>query len=354
MAYYFRHISKTQARRYISLASCNLPLAINLVHHDRFISSSESPSELLPDGGNMKAALRFAAIQAEHPAPDVLAQLIMTAKYPQFLYGLITRMREAEALSTNDVYAIKEFLGCQWPSSAPPPVSIQFCCRPNGNNCRRLDDGKLLILTDIGNDLVAEVSIVPKHCYQPISLHKYIFDLTFDDNAEMKAKLSECLAVVMSCRGGNPRARDDNSPCEHLLALKLCLLDTIHAFYIKALAILPTCALSANLIRALLVAGHCYGPLDPVSNVILNSLWYDTAFPVAPGVQLPQDILDTVHMARMESRSLDGLVATLVSHDSTKHEALEQIFTSRCDLSGCPLPEFTDVAKAAKHPHTSG
>lgn len=90
----------------------------------------------------------------------------------------------------------------------------------------------------------------------------------------------------------------------------------IHTLYIKALAILPTSAGESRFLRALHVAGHCYGPLDPVSNIILNSIWYDNTFP--PCVMSTQDpieaqggIMDTRPMSRVESRSLNGLVAIL-------------------------------------------
>uniref|UniRef100_K3XPF6 PIR2-like helical domain-containing protein n=1 Tax=Setaria italica TaxID=4555 RepID=K3XPF6_SETIT len=82
-------------------------------------------------------------------------------------------------------------------------------------------------------------------------------------------------------------------------------------------------------------AGHCYGPMDPVSNIILSSVWYDAAFPHAEAAGLPDGILDTRPMPRMGLRSLAGLVAIV------------------CD-TGCCRSEherrWSCAAKAAKHP----
>ncbi|KAF7109760.1 hypothetical protein CFC21_109970 [Triticum aestivum] len=54
------------------------------------------------------------------------------------------------------------------------------------------------------------------------------------------------------------------------------LQDTIHGFYLEALARLPA---GPGFHRSLVMAGHCYGPLDPVSNIIVNTVWHHSAFP---------------------------------------------------------------------------
>ncbi|CAO2181353.1 unnamed protein product [Urochloa humidicola] len=152
-----------------------------------------------------------------------------------------------------------------------------------------------------------------------------------------------------------------------MVSLKLCLLDTIHAVYIKALAMVPT-SRCPRFLRALLAAGHCYGPMDPVSNIIVNSAWYDmAAFPPAQGTEgeLPEGVLNTGPMSRVESRSLDGLVAMLQHCNLSEHQALNYLNSLDCDLSAASQSVFgTDassrvrlsnipaatVAKAAKHP----
>nr|CAB3487869.1 unnamed protein product [Digitaria exilis] len=152
----------------------------------------------------------------------------------------------------------------------------------------------------------------------------------------------------------------DASPCTHVLLLKqLCLLDAIHATYIRALAVLPSC--SPRLLRALLVAGHCYGPMDLVPNIVVSTAWYDMAFPLAePDQQLPQGILDTRPVYRLASRSLQGLVAMASATCGCRstHESLELLHSLDCDLSRChgttcsssSSISYAATAKTAKHP----
>lgn len=85
-------------------------------------------------------------------------------------------------------------------------------------------------------------------------------------------------------------------------ALKATLQDAIHGFYLKALARLPAGELRRRFHRSLLEAGHCYGPFDPVSNIIINTIWYDAAFP--PTFELELDVIVTMGLHRIENRSL--------------------------------------------------
>lgn len=99
------------------------------------------------------------------------------------------------------------------------------------------------------------------------------------------------------------------------------------------------------------MAGHCYGPLDPLSNIIINSIWYHAAFPLAQDAadQLPEGILDTRLLARVESRSLDGLVSLI---GPCRHNALVFLHHRACEIPS----DFFDcssclrAAQCAKHP----
>ncbi|XP_062200187.1 uncharacterized protein LOC133902882 isoform X1 [Phragmites australis] len=97
---------------------------------------------------------------------------------------------------------------------------------------------------------------------------------------------------------------------------------------------MPHKALHKHL-RGILVAGHCYGPMDPVSNIILNAIWYDSVFPLLEmDAEIEPDILDSQSMLRMETRSLDSLVAMVCTATGfSEHMAVEYLCYKQCDLS---------------------
>ncbi|XP_037461924.1 uncharacterized protein LOC119332950 [Triticum dicoccoides] len=105
-------------------------------------------------------------------------------------------------------------------------------------------------------------------------------------------------------------------PHQTTTALNGTLQDALHGFYLEAIARLPAGELRSRLHRSLLVAGHCYGPLDPVSNIIINTIWHDAAFP--PAVKLEVDVIGTMILHRTENCSLYGLVSFLC----TRHRHL--------------------------------
>ncbi|OEL15285.1 hypothetical protein BAE44_0023692 [Dichanthelium oligosanthes] len=90
-------------------------------------------------------------------------------------------------------------------------------------------------------------------------------------------------------------------------SMKKVLLDKIHGFYLQAISRIPNALLRSRLHRALLKAGHCYGPFDPVANILVNTIWYDTAFPTQQEFEV--DMIRAESLAIAESCSLRGLVA---------------------------------------------
>ncbi|KAK1632115.1 hypothetical protein QYE76_006430 [Lolium multiflorum] len=90
-------------------------------------------------------------------------------------------------------------------------------------------------------------------------------------------------------------------------SLKLLLLDKIHVLYLDAISRIPRHELCSRHHRGLLKAGHCYGPFDPVTNIILNTIWYDTVFPAEREFEV--EMISTKKLARVECLSLEGLVA---------------------------------------------
>jgi hypothetical protein len=121
-------------------------------------------------------------------------------------------------------------------------------------------------------------------------------------------------------------------------------------------------------VRGVLLAGHCYGPMDPVSNILLSAIWYDVNFPLpdADRRTQPYDILDTLAILRAVSRSLHGLIALLHATSGQKlplHEILKYLSYAQCDLSVMLQPHllqdgsspnpFVAAATAAEHPQAS-
>jgi hypothetical protein len=96
-------------------------------------------------------------------------------------------------------------------------------------------------------------------------------------------------------------------------SLKLLLLGKIHALYLQALALMPRDALRKRHHRNLIKGGYCYGPMDPVSNIILNTAWYGAAFPMPRDFDFEFDasMICTRLLDRVECCSLYGLVAFL-------------------------------------------
>jgi hypothetical protein len=149
----------------------------------------------------------------------------------------------------------------------------------------------------------------------------------------------------------------------------MSLYSTIHGFILKALAMLPSHAARHHL-RGVLLAGHCYGPMDPVSNIIIGAVWYDANFPLQDAARPTQahDIVSTLPMLRTVSRSLHGLVALLHATSAKKlplHEILKYLCYAQCDLSAmlhlhlhgrqldANRSPFAAAATAAQHPQAS-
>ncbi|KAM3223632.1 hypothetical protein ACQJBY_057160 [Aegilops geniculata] len=149
------------------------------------------------------------------------------------------------------------------------------------------------------------------------------------------------------------------------------LLTTIHGYYLQALARLPKDKLQSHYHHSLLQAGHCYGPLDPVGNIILNTIWYSRAYPPAKNVEI--SAISTRGLLRIAVRSLYGLVSFLCTRCAATHlmpdEAIRRLQAASADLrladpnlllddknvddmvvSATVEQAYTAAAAAARHP----
>ncbi|CAM0884901.1 unnamed protein product [Alopecurus aequalis] len=155
--------------------------------------------------------------------------------------------------------------------------------------------------------------------------------------------------------------------CAYLRSLEMSLYGAIHGFYLRALAMLPSHTARQH-IRGVLLAGHCYGPMDPVSNIVLSAIWYDVHFPLPYFDRRTQahDILDTLSLLRSVSRSMRGLVALLHATSGQKlplHDILKYLGYSQCNLSAALKPHlhhdgsspnpFASATAASRHPQAS-
>ncbi|XP_044417490.1 uncharacterized protein [Triticum aestivum] len=147
-----------------------------------------------------------------------------------------------------------------------------------------------------------------------------------------------------------------------LPTLRRVLLATIHGYYLEALAWLPKGKLrgSHQYHYSLLHASHCYGPLDPVSNIIVNTLWYAQAYPLTLEKKMEIEAISTRALLRIALRSLYGLISFLCTRHPTltPGEAMQ-----RLQLAGAYLQNADDrdggveeaeayaaAANAARHP----
>ncbi|KAG2560268.1 uncharacterized protein LOC120645340 [Panicum virgatum] len=129
-------------------------------------------------------------------------------------------------------------------------------------------------------------------------------------------------------------------PYQHTRSLRMVLLDTIHGFYLQALARLPSGDLRSRLHRSLLRGGYCYGPMDdPASNIILNTIWYEANF--AAEITPALDLIGPKSLTRLVSRSFYGLVSFLQTryHNLSEHQVV-QCLVGTCGQLRAADPNF--------------
>lgn len=109
-------------------------------------------------------------------------------------------------------------------------------------------------------------------------------------------------------------------------SLRALLMDAIHRKYLEALSRMPPLELRRCHYRGLLKAGYCLGPFNPVSNIIVNTIWYDTTFPAPEELE----VVDMITTSHVESRSLDVLIKLLQEciPDVSQHDAMVYLLKS--------------------------
>ncbi|CAL5023752.1 unnamed protein product [Urochloa decumbens] len=146
-------------------------------------------------------------------------------------------------------------------------------------------------------------------------------------------------------------------------SLRGLLMDRVKEHYLKAVSRFPMKDLQTHHHRGLVKAGFCFGPFDPVSNIIVNTVWYDTAFPASKEFEV--DMICT--LGHVESRSVNGLMAFVCSCSPVMSErkamvyllksnldvckAIRMAISEGCDVLVCYDNGYKAAAKAADHPN---
>jgi hypothetical protein len=114
--------------------------------------------------------------------------------------------------------------------------------------------------------------------------------------------------------------------------MKHMLLARIHGFYLKALSRLPKNELTNKYHRALIMGGYCYGPLNPVANIIANMVWYEQTFPTS--IEFESAMISTSFLCRIVAWSLYGFISFLCAHYPllTPDHAMQRLLVAGANL----------------------
>uniref|UniRef100_A0ACD5VQ73 Uncharacterized protein n=1 Tax=Avena sativa TaxID=4498 RepID=A0ACD5VQ73_AVESA len=270
-----------------------------LIFHYRYLENTEALRYLRLSGGDLLAAVRLIE-QDRHKSPD------------EFAFNIIS-------LTT------KIALECAALSAGHPRPTVLVG-----------------VSLSLASPLVKVSKILRAHCS--------VCPATIKPLAKL-LRSSIDLAGPRINKKKKKRKRDDPSPANtespewkpgthaafrHTQTLKLLLLGEIHALYLEALARLPRDGLRTLHHCSLIKGGYCYGPMDPVSNIILNTIWYGAQFPTHQdfAFDFQVDMICTRTLMRIECCSLYGLVTFLRARFSslTEHDALWYLLATNVDL----------------------
>uniref|UniRef100_A0ACD5XXK6 Uncharacterized protein n=1 Tax=Avena sativa TaxID=4498 RepID=A0ACD5XXK6_AVESA len=207
---------------------------------------------------------------------------------------LIEQDYSAHTFTIHDITA-KIALGCAATSAMHPPEVPKFVSRSLSLASHVDEVSKLLpekgcCISHSTKNRLSELFTLTK-------------DTTIDGDDDPRMPMQHAISRMQQCRERNTTV----IPVGLDYSLQLLLLNKIHLLYLEAISRVPPHELCSRHHRGLLKAGHSYGPFDPVTNIILNAIWYDTVFPAER--QFEVQMICTKRLARTECRSLDGLVA---------------------------------------------
>nr|QOQ37966.1 hypothetical protein [Triticum aestivum]QOQ37969.1 hypothetical protein [Triticum aestivum] len=357
MRAYFGLLSEEQAGRYLVWARADIAMAVLLVEHELYVARPSPPD---PRSGRTRQSLRLAAMHVQHPSPDSLVSLATAWLPPQKIEILAPILRHdggRNRLAVQDVRNILHVLRHQEDISATATLQSPPPLEEGTTSCIYLGDGRIAYTTIVqrAGDHIASLR-------RPQDTQSMLISYSM---APSSAAHTTAGPRDSPCAYFGSLDVDNTRQCPYVRSLEMSLLGTIHGFYLTALAMLPSYA-ARHHVRGVLLAGHCYGPMDPVSNIILSTVWYDANFPlpVADRGMQARDILDTLTMLRVVTSSLHGLIALLHANSGkhlSLHEILKYLCYRKCDLATMLQPHlhrsspnpFASAAAAARHPQAS-
>ncbi|XBI02170.1 hypothetical protein VPH35_130771 [Triticum aestivum] len=290
---HYRYLVSREAMSYLLLARADLLTAVRLIERDR----NKWCNSFSITSPTAKVALECAAVSARHPEPDVLVKASLT---------MASRLADVTAV-----------LAGQGPLS---PATIRSIAKLLRRGPPIMDD-----LTNLSLDHLC------------------------GKKKSKKRKRSEQTAETIE----GSRAQKKLGPqltFRFTLALKLLLLGKIHGHYLQALAKLPRDGLRKLHHCSLLRGGYCYGPKDPVSKIILNTIWYGSMFPTPQKFQLQfkVDMICTDMLARIECCSLYGYLPSHPS-DADVHKAIREAMKHDHSVSGSYQDAYRQAAVVSWH-----
>jgi hypothetical protein len=256
---YFRYLPTWDALRYLWLANADLLVTVRLIELDRCYNTKDEWFHISSYAA--RAALTCAASSARQPDVD------------GFIAGSFSLVSHLEFV-TQTVLADRSYV-----------LSVE----------------KILLLS----------GMLKK---KPRMLDKSDNPMIFAD----ERRLRNCHTDANASGDANC----EKVPCGLTISLRAVLLDKIHAKYLKAISQLPMQDVRARYHRALVNGGYCYGPFSCVTNIIVNTLWYDSTFPAMEKLEV--DMICTSTFVRVESRSLRGLIKLLLTciPEISEHDAM--------------------------------
>jgi hypothetical protein len=270
---HYRYLAGTEALRYLLLAKADLLAAVRLIERDRNKKCNDELAFSIASRAT-KVALECAAHSARHPKPGVLviASVIMASPNADSIM-----------LLAGQDPSLAEFLRQGHMSM---DRSLDLCGKEKNKKRKR--------------------------------------------KRQRSCQTSTAIESIVGSRAHNRLG--SQTTFRYTQSLKLLLLGKIHGLYLQALAKLPRDDLCKRHHCSLLKGGYLYGPRDPVSNIILNTIWYGSLFPMPQ--EFTVDMICTEMLARIECCSLYGLVAFLRTYFPylTEHDAVWYLFSSDADL----------------------